>query len=444
MKNTILLTAFSAVLLLSACVQENFGRIDQKDDSVPVPSPVTVKSVRSIPGGAVIKVSIPDDDNIKGVIATYVRNGEEVNTKISRFIDSLTVEGFPDTGEHSAKIASFNINEVQSSSVEVKFNPETPSIISTKVGILPSFGGVKVRIEGNKDRQNLAVVILRDSVVSHSTLPMDQIKWQEVTTLFTESDSISLARRGIQSSEAIFGVYLRDRWGNISDTTKAIVTPLEEYQIPKTKTPDFPTALGFSHNREAVYAQDDNYEQTSTNAANYEVAGLWDGSGTSAAHCFFAADSTPIPMWITIDLGCTATLSRIATLPRIAYNIWTNAHPRDFEFWGSMDPTGKPDYDNEHEFDDSWFCLGKFTQFKPSGYEPDGTVGVTTTEDNTYFNNGNDFELDPEAFPHAYDNLRYLRVVIASTFASFEYGYTIGAVQFGEVTPWGQVVLDTE
>jgi len=443
MKNSILITVFSAILL-AGCAQENFGRIDQKDDSVPVPSPVTVKSVRSIPGGAVIKVTIPDDDNIKGVVATYVRNGVEVSTKISRFVDSLTVEGYPDTKEHTAQVASFNINEVKSSSVEVKFTPKTPSIVTTNVGILPSFGGIKVRIEGNLDKQNLAVVILRDSVVSHATLPTKDIKWQEVTTLFTESDSISLARRGIQPTEAIFGVYLRDRWGNVSDTTKAIATPLEEYQIPKKKTEDFPTVLGFSHNRESTYALDDNYEQTPTNAANYEVSSLWDGSGSSTTHCFFAADSTPIPMWVTIDLGCTATLSRIATLPRIDYNIWTNAHPRDFEFWGSMNPTGKPDYHNEHDFDDSWFCLGKFTQFKPSGYEPDGTVGTTTTEDRTYFNNGNDFELNPEEYPHAYDNLRYLRVVIAKTFASFEYGYTVGAVQFGEVTPWGQVVLDTK
>lgn len=441
MKKSTFYTIASSVLLFAACAQPNFGRIDQKDESVPVPSPVTVTSVRSIPGGAIIKVSIPDDDNIKGVVATYTRNGEVVSTKISRYTDSLTVEGYPDTKEHTAQVASFNINEVQSSSVEVKFTPTTPSILSTKVGILPSFGGIKVRIEGNVDKQNLAVVILRDSTVSHAEDPKS-IKWQEVTTLFTESDSISLARRGIEAQKAIFGVYLRDRWGNVSDTTTNIITPLEEYKIPKTKDDNYPSAKGFSHNRESTYALDDNYEQTSTNASLYEVAGLWDGTGTSAAHCFFAADSTPIPMWITIDLGCTATLSRIATLPRIGYLIWSNAHPRDFEFWGSMNPTGKPNYDNEHDFDDTWFCLGKFTQFKPSGYEPDGTVGTCTTEDNTYFNAGNDFELDPDAYPHAYDNIRYLRVVIANTFSSFEYNQTVGAVQFGEVTPWGQVVVE--
>ena len=55
-----------------------------------------------------------------------------------------------------------------------------------------------------------------------------------------------------------------------------------------------------------------------------------------------------------------------------------------------------------------------------------------------YFNSGNDFELDPDAYPRCYDELRYLRVVFANTFATFEYGANWGSVQFGEVTPWGQ------
>ena len=101
-----------------------------------------------------------------------------------------------------------------------------------------------------------------------------------------------------------------------------------------------------------------------------------------------------------------------------------------------MDPSGQ-EGDNEHGFDDSWFCLGKFEQFKPSGYNSDGSVGTPTVEDNTYFNNGNDFELNPEEYPHCYDDVRYLRIVFVSTFSTYELGAKVGQVQFGEVTPWG-------
>ena len=104
-----------------------------------------------------------------------------------------------------------------------------------------------------------------------------------------------------------------------------------------------------------------------------------------------------------------------------------------------MNPSGEYVEGNEHGFDDSWFCLGKFEQFKPSGYEADGSVGTVTPDDAQYFNGGNDFELDNEQYPHAYDELRYLRIVFANTFSTYDLGLTTGSVQFGEVTPYGQV-----
>ena len=59
-----------AILIVACDLSGNeYGRIDQNND-VPIPTPVTVTSVRPTHGGAVIKVSIPNDEYIKGVIAT--------------------------------------------------------------------------------------------------------------------------------------------------------------------------------------------------------------------------------------------------------------------------------------------------------------------------------------------------------------------------------------
>ena len=124
---------------------------------------------------------------------------------------------------------------------------------------------------------------------------------------------------------------------------------------------------------------------------------------------------------------------------------------RDYEFWGSLGnpnadgtytkPTGKVVEENEHGFDDTWFCLGKFTQAKPSGYLDNGMPGTITAEDRDTYNAGNDFELNPDEYPHCNDPLRYLRVVFANTFTTFELGHnaTNRQVQTGEVTPFGMI-----
>ena len=225
------LMIFTAVLALSAasCSDDTVhGRIDQKNKSVQIPQPVEVTSVRPISGGAVIKVKIPDDKYIKGVVATYDRHGVEVKSRISRYVDSLSVEGFADTEEHDIEICSFNVNEEKSEPVNIKITPNAPAIMTVKPVMYAATGGVKIHINGNADKSDLAVCLLRDTVLSHENMPVSEMKWVEVTTLFTASDDITLTRRGLDTLKAIYGVYLRDHWGNISDTTIAVLKPLEE------------------------------------------------------------------------------------------------------------------------------------------------------------------------------------------------------------------------
>ncbi len=411
------------------------GRIDQHAD-VPVPGPVLVKSVYPISGGAVIKVTIPDDPNLKGVVAEYERGGELVTAKISRYVDSLTVEGYADTKEHVAKLYSFNVNEEKSDPIDVRFTPLAPSILTVTPTIVESFGGVKVHIQNNTMKSDLAVCILRCDDPADYSKPVKDIKWVEVTTLFTASEDIFLSRRGIEPKEAIFGVYLRDHWGNLSDTTTAVLTPIVEAKLDTVK-----------HNGTRWYQfknasiADDNCEALD---GSHPIQALWDNSSASVTpHYFASVHDCPSPCWLTIDLGHKASLSRVTTLPRNDYLPFSGGAVRDYEFWGSLAPTGKtcsPSLDNPYGFDDTWFCLGKFTQAKPSGYLPNGLVGEYTPEDREAFNAGNDFEFNPVEYPRCNDELRYLRVVFVNTFTTFEYGHntTTRQIQTGEVTPFGQ------
>lgn len=417
--------ALSVTVLLASCGED--GRLDQFDDSIPTPQPVEITEVTPTRGGAVLKVKIPDDDNLKGVVAVYNRNGQDVETKISRYVDTLAIEGYADVEEHEVKVYSFNANEKRSEPVEAKFTPLVSAIKSVDFDVVEGFGGVKVHINNNDSKASLAVCILACYDLEDANLPVSQIRWNEIQTLYTSADSSVLARRNLESKETIFGIYIRDHWGNISDTIKKVLTPWYEEKLDRTK---------FSY----FNPGDDN--SYSTKASYYPIAGLWDGSGASSSGHFYAsAAECPMPQWLTIDLGVTAKLSRIGKYARIDYNLWTGGHPREYEFWGSATkPTGATNENNEHGFEDCWVKLGYFEQYKPSGYNGDGSVGTITEEDRTYFNTGTEFELDSEEYPHAYDEIRYLRLVIINTFATYDTKAKIGAIQLGEIIPYGQVI----
>lgn len=420
----------TAILMLASCDNryDEYKRLLPSDDTVPSPEALTVTDVTTIAGGAFITVEYPDDDNIRGAIATYERNGVKVNTKISRYTNVLKVEGFPDTKTREIRVASFNVNEVQSDPVVLSITPLMPAIRTVKPTAEETFGGVKVLIEGNEAKADLAVCILRDPDLSDAGKPLKDMKWVEVTTLFTASNNIKLTRRNLEPVEALYGVYIRDHFGNISDTTVTRLTPVEEHKLDHSKFSD-------------ANLPDDNCK--TANASNYPVKSLWDDSGASAVPHFFASDYAPRPCWLTINLGQKAQLSRVHTLPRIEYSIWSNAHPRLFEFWGwtkDVPPTGAEALGNPHNFEDGWVLLGEFEQFKPSGYEEDGSVGTYTAEDREYFNSGNDFEFDADRWEHANDPVTYLRVVFVDNFQTYKSEATSMAVQIGEITPFGKVV----
>lgn len=422
----ILLSFSTLIVAVAFCSCGDGDRLDELDNSTPAPAPVEVIKVTPTPGGAVLKVKIPDDDNLKGVVAVYNRNGNEVNNKISRYLDTLVVEGYADTNPHEVKVYAFNVNEKRSTPVTVTINPLTPAVEAVKCDLIETFGGIKVHVTNNTSLADLAVCILADADTTETNVPTNKMKWKEVQTLFTSSDNIYLSRRNLSNVKTIFGVYIRDHWGNISDTITKVMTPWYEEQINKS-------------NFKYYNPGDDN--SYSTNTSYYPISALWNGSGASTGGNFYASDaSCPMPQWLTIDLGTKVKLSRIGKMARIDYAIWTSAHPRDYEFWGSNNPTGAVVEGNEHGFDDSWVKLGAYQQFKPSGYAPDGSVGTYTEEDRQYFNTGTEFEMDDTVYPHAFDGIRYLRIVIIDTYATWETKAKVGQFQLGEITPYGQVI----
>lgn len=434
-----IIISFSIMLLMTLAVAScsDGDRIDQRG-GIPVPQEPTVVDIKSVPGGAVLTIRIPDDPNLKGVVATYERNGQIVESRISRYIDTLEIKGYADLEEHEVKVASFNADDVKSEVQTVKITPLVAPVNTVEFEAFESFGGFKAIIKNNPTLAKLALVVQCDQNYVDQDLTYEQRKWKDVSTFFTESNSVIVTRRGLEAVPTVFAFHFRDDFGNVSETKMMKLTPKAEAPLVKSKFKHYPLS-------------DDNFVNDPNGGG---VGALWDNVTTGTGHFFLAAKGCPIPTWLTIDLGQLAVLSRIATKPRADYMPFGSGNIREWEFWGCPeDPSshgpmeGKeanptdPDYAARHGFKRGWVMLAKGEQYKPSGYAPNGSVDGWTQEDRDWYLNKTEYEVDNTnpLTPDAYTEIRFLRIVVINTFDSWEYNQTTGGWFIGEITPYGQV-----
>lgn len=422
-----------SVITLMSCADGD--RIDQKG-GMGIPQEPTIVGVKSVPGGAVIKIAIPDDPNLKGVVATYERNGATCESRISRYLDTLVVEGYADESEHEVSIRSFNADDAKSEAQIVKITPLEAPVKTAKFEAFESFGGIKIRITDNPTLAKLALVVQCDQNNADQDLAYSERKWKDVSTFFTESSSVVVSRRGLEAVPTVFAFHFRDDFGNVSETQLIKLTPKEEVALNKKLCKHYPVA-------------DDNFKNDTGGGG---VDALFDGVYNGNGKFFLAAKGNPIPTWLTIDLGQEASISRIATKPRWDYMPFQSGNVREWEFWGTdVDPVedyknnpankDDADYQSRHGFSRGWFMIAKGEQYKPSGYAPDGTVDGWTSEDRDYYLNSTEYECDNTnpLTPRAFDKIRYLRIVVVNTFESWQYKQTSGGWFIGEISPYGQI-----
>jgi hypothetical protein len=365
----------------------------------------------------VIKYATPRDKNLLGVKVVYTRNGEVCESKASKYTDSLVVEGFRGTAPQEAQLYSIGLNSKLSEPVTVSFTPLIPPIQTVKFDMEESFGGVTVSLDENDSKADLALVLLFDTM-EYTT--GDQRQWKELQTFYTASAAMKFSRRGLSVRPVDFALYIRDRWGNCSDTIYRNLTPIEEVKLPKTEF------------RNANLPTDHFYPTGGNNAARLE--NLWNGGEAADGNIYATGVQAPMPQWFTIDLGHKMSISRIQKWPRANYELYSGSAPRIIQFWGSMDPN--PD----GSWDDSWTLLGEFEQFKPSGYGEGLVVGPVTDEDRDYWYNRTEFELVPtEKTPDPHMTVTHIRVRVMSTYTTYGTEATTGQVIMAELTFWGQL-----
>jgi hypothetical protein len=409
---------FAALIYIAGCKEE--GRIDQIDGSAPAPEQVTVTKVIQIPGGSVIKYRIPNDKNLLAVKAVYNRGNETCETKASFYCDSLIVDGLKDTVQQEVKLYSIGRNEKLSEPQYVTIIPLAPPVKSVGFDINPTFGGVRISMDKNDTRAPLSVILMIDSIGDG--------KWEHLRTFYTEATDGIFMQKGLENRECKFGLYIRDRWLNCSDTLVKPITPIFEEKLPKGTWTN------------ANYPGDTN----SPLEGNiwYRIELLWDDReyptwGTTSGFGFGTPGSSPMPQHVTINLGYRATLSTLKLWPRQQTGVgepemYKGFYPRIFELWGADNPSYSSSFDE-------WTLLGRWEVFKPSGYNDDGSVGTVTADDKIYFENSQIYGIEPgEDFPDPYIPVTHVRLRTVHTFGSYPTNAATGAIIIGEMTLLGQ------
>lgn len=372
------------------------GCKEEKNEPLPntgsaIPASVTDLKVENLHGGANITYTVPPDPNLLYTEAVWTYKGNIRNTKSSYYSNTLTLQGFGDTSEYDVKVYSVNKSEKRSEPVSITIKPLTSPVqeVYKSLTVKPDFGGINVGFI-NDTRGDVAITVLTKNETGVMA---------PANTFYTNLVQGSFSTRGFDASPRIFGVLVKDRWNNLSDT------------LYTTQTPFFELLLNKSQFKEVnPYPGDVNSQIYS---ASYPMRNLWDNSTSTI---YVTAQGLGLPQSFTIDLGVKAKLSRMKYFQRMSTAFYfTSGTPEIFDIYGSNAPAPDGNWD-------SWTPLLHGVSVKPSGFP----LGFVTNDDIAYAQAGEDFN-----FPLSAGAYRYLRIKVLKS-----YGNATN-ITFSELTFWG-------
>ncbi|MDR1221656.1 MAG: DUF4959 domain-containing protein [Tannerella sp.] len=391
MKTNIFMT-LSALVLIGwyGCKEEE--HLSYPDTDAAIPGQVHDVKWESIPGGAIVTYKLPEDKSLSYVKAVYeIQPGVYREAKSSSYQDSLYLVGFGDTTEYKVNIYSVGRNEKESAPITVNVRPDLPPVKSAfkTLTLDVTFGGVQITYK-NEAQADLAIFVMADTTGNR--------EWFQLAPHFTSSLEGNFAIRDMEAKAADFGIYIRDRWNNKSDTLVKNLTPLFEEPIPYS-------------NFKLVSLPSDKNKGQGTNS----VDRLFDGK-VGAGDTWYKSEDDTYPQWFTMDMQQPVVFGRMRLFQCIGYP-YVPDWVKDFEIWGS----------NELVDDwDKWILLGHFESFKPSGL-PDPTY---TAEDMEYERAGEDY-----SFPVGIPAVRYMRFKVLTIRGGGGKFYSLNELSF-----WGQIV----
>jgi len=201
--------------------------------------------------------------------------------------------------------------------------------------------------------------------------------------------------------ENMFGVYVRDRWNNLSDTMFSTLTPLYEEKIDSRFF------------KRLALPRDEN------DAGQFPR--MFDGN--IAVGMYTTVDVMLAPVFFTIDLGQVVLLSRYKLWHR-KVNPYNNCSPKIWKVYGTLNPD-MSNTDTEYwvnSYQKDWVLLSDVNDI--SIYKPSGSDSQNTSEDLAAALAGFDLECMNENVP-----VRYLRFEITENWA-MPVRSVIGEIEF--------------
>lgn len=360
-KLSIITTLIMVCFYLGGC-KEDLGISKPLVNDGVAPGIVSGISVTNRAGASKIVYQVPGDNDLSYIKAEYeIRPGVFREIKSSKSNDSLIVDGFGQTKEYQIKLFAVDMGENVSEPVTVTVKPTSPPVVTilNSLNLMSDFGGVSV-VTTNPTGAEVSVVMV-EKVASGPD--------KTLTTFYTKSKSGIFNIRGYKPVPVVFGVYVRDKFGNVSDIIYKEVTPIEEVRLDRFlfSAPKYPNDLK-------------SFDET----GNWGVAKIWDNSNWTGFHSIYDDPTLLFPQWISINLGVKAQLSRFRFFQRNGDEsfIYSHFNIKNFEIWGTNNPSPDGSWDN-------WILLGRFESVKPSGLP----VGQNTDEDRARANDGEDYTM---------------------------------------------------
>lgn len=385
-QNRILAFAFIGFILFS-CSEEANEPIGSKTGT---PEMVKNIQVEALPGGAKLSYSLPSDKSLLYVEASLLtKDGRKLDFRSSSYISTIIIEGLSSDAEEEVSIRSVSTSGVKSEPQIIKIKPLEPPFLTTfkTLSAQPDFGGVNLKFE-NESKSELAYFL------GYYDEDNQFVDYESYYTF----ESGNYSYRGLDAVERKFGIYIRDKWDNTSDTLEIDLTPYYETTIPKDK---FKAMRLFNDSHENIgqwnvkmeFLWDGQYSQDYNDPHNANSNYGW------LVFTFFDSPSIE-PRFFTFDTGVLSKLSRIRMHHYFRYEA---SAPRICEFYGRAD---EPPLEGGEE---GWIKLCRMEQIRPS--LSNGAISMSDAE---AWERGTEANVDYDAPP-----VRYIRVKAIEDWSGF-------------------------
>lgn len=398
MKRVIINILCVVCVLLSSCKEENLLQ-PYGGNEKSIPGQVSNVRIENIPGGAVLKYDLPKDPNLLYVKAVYTSTkGIEESVSSSAYVDSLKILGLGDTRDYKVKLYSVSYTEKSSAAVEVTITPKTPPVqlVYESLDYFIDFGGFVVSFD-NESKSDIAIYVLRKDTTGSEMVFYD--------AMYTSQEIGKFPVRGLPDAENMFGIYVRDRFDNMSDTMYFTGTPIREDLLNKKLFKDLQVQGDVKW---------DFYQGSPTYAWDDKVA------NGNFAHTDFP---TNFPHRFTMDLGVEVKLSRFRFWQRPGDDVlYQHGAPKHYRVYGRLE---KPESGSASDPLAGWTLLMECNSVKPSNLP----LAQNSAEDIEFAAKGEEF-----SFPRDIPNVRYLRFEMLESWSG------MACSTIGELSFWGEIL----